>query len=808
MAELPHVGDDFGRYRIDDQIGFGGMGVVFGATDRVLGRRVALKVVSASLADSQEFLQRFAREASLLAKLDSPHVVNIYDYGEQGGCPFLVTQYVAGGDLGALLRTRGPMPPQLAAAVCAQVAEALADTHRVGVVHRDVKPSNVLLRNPNEIPLTAYLCDFGIARSDSDGLTQAGSVSGTWGYLAPEVGLGRPASPASDIYAVGCVLWAALFGGQPYRGNDVEVAIAHQRSPVPQVAGRDAFAQRLNKVLAGCLAKDPQQRYADASALRAELVALAAIPSNGVRPAEGFAGAGGHDRSGSGARRPAMGAPSQPSHPSRPSQSSRPGQPPPGLYGPPPASGQPPRPGVSQPSQPSGAGQPSPLPAAYPVGQPDVHSLPTVLPGAAGPRFAQPPAPGGPMPGPAARGRSPRRTVLIAVAAVVVLVVAAGGIVALVQPWHHGGSATADGTGTPTVSPTTPADTGTQGDLDGDGFGDVQARIFNASGDHDQGSYLTTTWLSTGKRLQAPRTMGAQHSDTVLSTARADLDGDGRPEVLTCRVSSTDIGCSAKLSGGGRLEDETALLPGTQSTVVPLLGDVNGDGKADLIIASYRFSQKAETDVGKVYFDVALNESTSFGPAHRWAAEPIPAGEDPEFTVGDVTGDGKADLVYSTVNDGYPHASKATIDVLPSDGTSFTTGGPTATIDTKGWFPDAILVADVNGDGKPEIFYASQSATTAYVFVLTTGATLGRPVLWGTENLTGFSTELAAIGLSDVNGDGKDDLVLAGQVSATTGVVDIGLSTGHSFAAPRKWGDWPQRIRGAYPTLLSTGNAP
>src|SRR4051812_18197830 len=114
------------------------MGVVFGATDLSFGRAVALKVVSASLGDSPEFRQRFEREAAVLARLDSPHVIAIYDYGVEDGCPYIATQYVGGGDLGALLRTRGAMPPRLALGTCAQVADALHDAHRVGVVHRDV----------------------------------------------------------------------------------------------------------------------------------------------------------------------------------------------------------------------------------------------------------------------------------------------------------------------------------------------------------------------------------------------------------------------------------------------------------------------------------------------------------------------------------------------------------------------------------------------------------------------------------------------------------------------------------------------
>ncbi|MFA6576035.1 MAG: protein kinase [Nocardioides sp.] len=289
MPQFPRVGDVFGRYRIDAQIGQGGMGVVFSATDTAFDRRVALKVVSAALGGSAEFLARFEREAALLARLNSPHVIAIFDYGEQDGCPYLATQYVGGGDLGALMAARGPMPPKLAVEVCAQVADALADAHRAGVVHRDVKPTNVLLRDADTLDLHAYLCDFGIARTDGEGLTAPGSVSGTWSYLAPECGTGAPGTVSSDLYALGCLLWAALTGQAPFRGTDVEIAIAHQRAPVPQLAGDDPFTRHVNAILANTLAKDPRARYADADAVRADLLAAAAVPSTGVRPPQAAA---------------------------------------------------------------------------------------------------------------------------------------------------------------------------------------------------------------------------------------------------------------------------------------------------------------------------------------------------------------------------------------------------------------------------------------------------------------------------------------------------------------------------------------
>lgn len=275
MTTAPQVGDTFGRYHIDRLIGMGGMGMVFVATDTHLNRRVALKVVSTRLHGAEEFLERFHREAEVLARLNSPHITQIFEHGEQDGVPFIATQYVPGGDVSQLLKGRGPMPMSLAATICAQVTDALGDAHRAGVVHRDVKPGNVLLRDPDHPQPQAYLCDFGIAQTEKEGLTVAGGVTGTMTYLAPERIQGHPATPASDIYAVGCLLWATLTGSAPYVGTDVQVARLHREAPVPQFQGEDLTSARLNQILLRSMAKDPAQRYPDAEAMKQELLTLA-----------------------------------------------------------------------------------------------------------------------------------------------------------------------------------------------------------------------------------------------------------------------------------------------------------------------------------------------------------------------------------------------------------------------------------------------------------------------------------------------------------------------------------------------------
>ncbi len=245
---------------------------------------MALKVVSSAVGDTAEFRRRFEREAAVLARLDSPHIIKIYEYGTEAGCPFIATQYVAGGDLGGLIGAWGAMPPALALRVCAQIADALQDAHRVGVVHRDVKPSNVLLRDSRAAEPHAYLCDFGIARGAQDGLTAPGAVAGTWSYLAPECGRGEPGGPASDVYALGCLLWAGITGRAPYVGTDVEIAVAHQRAPLPVLDGDDPLSLALNQVMARTMAKDPADRYDDLEELRGDLLAAAALPTATLHP--------------------------------------------------------------------------------------------------------------------------------------------------------------------------------------------------------------------------------------------------------------------------------------------------------------------------------------------------------------------------------------------------------------------------------------------------------------------------------------------------------------------------------------------
>ncbi len=267
------MGERFGRYRVDRKIGHGGMGVVFAATQLDLGREVALKILSPDLAESEEYRVRFEREAAALAHLDSPHVIQIYDAGEHAGWLYLATQLVHGGDLKEHLSAHGPLPPTTALKVIEDVAEGLEDAHAAGFLHRDVKPANILLRASKRGDLHAYLADLGISRVAGDDQTATKGVIGSWAYMAPERHEGLPATEASDIYSLGCVLWAALTAHQPFDGTDMQVALGHLHQPVPQLGEEHAWITpdlraELNEILRTSMAKAPAERYETATAFR------------------------------------------------------------------------------------------------------------------------------------------------------------------------------------------------------------------------------------------------------------------------------------------------------------------------------------------------------------------------------------------------------------------------------------------------------------------------------------------------------------------------------------------------------------
>jgi hypothetical protein len=261
------IGSDFLGYRIEELIGRGGMGVVYRAYDLRLKRPVALKLVAPSLARDEQFRERFARESELVMSLEHPNVVPIYDAGDVDGRVYLAMRLVDGTDLRSLLRAEGALEPDRTIAICTQIAAALDAAHARGLVHRDVKPSNVLLDNSGHV----YLADFGLTRTLDDEGSGVGEdrAVGTPAYLAPEQLEGLPADGRADVYSLGCVLYECLTGEPVFpRDSRLAVAWAHLEEEPPRASKRRAgLPEAVDAVLGGALAKDPDQRFATCGAL-------------------------------------------------------------------------------------------------------------------------------------------------------------------------------------------------------------------------------------------------------------------------------------------------------------------------------------------------------------------------------------------------------------------------------------------------------------------------------------------------------------------------------------------------------------
>jgi serine/threonine-protein kinase len=272
-----------GRYRLGDVIGGGGMGVVYRATDLRLGRPVAVKLLSGVDGD-QSSIARFAREARAAARVRHPGVVMVYDAGTENGTPFIVMQHVAGRSLELILRNEGPLDEQRAVGIVRQVASALAAAHRAGIVHRDVKPANVMVADDG----SATVLDFGVARVETAAtLTHTNSVLGTPAYMAPEQALGEPADARSDIYALGCVLYAALAGRPPFEAA-APASILHQQvyeNPDPPSLARSGVSPALDALVMHMLAKSPDGRPQSAALVARWLEAeIGAAPAERSRP--------------------------------------------------------------------------------------------------------------------------------------------------------------------------------------------------------------------------------------------------------------------------------------------------------------------------------------------------------------------------------------------------------------------------------------------------------------------------------------------------------------------------------------------
>lgn len=277
MSELP-AGTVIAGCRVDAVAGRGGMGVVYRATELGLGRPVALKLIAPELAADEGFRERFAREARLTASLDHPNVIPVYAAGEEGGRLYLTMRYVAGTDLAALLAADGPLAPARAAAIVTQVAAALDAAHAAGLVHRDVKPANVLIGSGAGSE-HVYLSDFGIVRAPAGDsrLTDSGEWVGTVDFMAPEQLKGERTDARTDVYGLGCVLYAALTSAVPFpRDTAPATMLAHMTDPPPRPSVRAPVPEALDAVVERAMAKDPQARFPSAGDLARATVAASA----------------------------------------------------------------------------------------------------------------------------------------------------------------------------------------------------------------------------------------------------------------------------------------------------------------------------------------------------------------------------------------------------------------------------------------------------------------------------------------------------------------------------------------------------
>ncbi|SEO58318.1 serine/threonine-protein kinase [Trujillonella endophytica] len=286
---------EFGPYRLESLLGRGGMGVVYEAFDTEHRRRVALKVLAEDLASDAAYRERFRREAYAAARLSDPHIVPIHRYGDIDGRLFLDMRLVRGKDLSAVLAERGPLPPRQAVGIVSQVAHALDSAHADGLVHRDVKPSNVLVSSPapdadDDEEEFVYLVDFGIARMlmpepGQPNLTKVGSAVGSFDYMAPERFLEQPADARADVYSLACVLFECLTGRRPFPVAGLAPLMwAHVNEAAPLVSALQPDLPRgLDEVVARGLAKDPGGRWPSAGALAAAarrvLTSTARLPS-------------------------------------------------------------------------------------------------------------------------------------------------------------------------------------------------------------------------------------------------------------------------------------------------------------------------------------------------------------------------------------------------------------------------------------------------------------------------------------------------------------------------------------------------
>lgn len=257
------------RYKLYERLGEGGMAEVFRAEDLRLGREVAVKILRPQYASEKSFLERFINEARSMAGFSHPNVVNVYDVGRDGQRYYIVMEYVPGEDLRQQLERNGSVPARQALDIARQMAQGIGYAHRKGLVHRDIKPGNILMTPLGEVKVA----DFGIAKAmASVGLTEPGIVWGTTAYLSPEQVRGEPATPASDVYAMGVVLYEMLAGKPPFQGEDrVSIALKHLRDEPPPFDEAVQMARGVEFLVRKALAKEPRERFANAEEMARSL---------------------------------------------------------------------------------------------------------------------------------------------------------------------------------------------------------------------------------------------------------------------------------------------------------------------------------------------------------------------------------------------------------------------------------------------------------------------------------------------------------------------------------------------------------
>jgi serine/threonine-protein kinase len=262
-----------GRYRIIRKLGSGGMANVYLAEDQELGRRVAIKILNERHANDEQFVERFRREAKNAAGLSHPNIVSIYDRGEAEGTYYIAMEFLDGRSLKELIIARGPAPVHVAIDYARKILDALRFAHRNGIVHRDIKPHNVIVDAEGRVKVT----DFGIARAGTSQMTEVGSIIGTAQYLSPEQAKGAPVDQTSDLYSVGIVLYELLTGKVPFTGDSsVEIAMKHiSATPAPPSSLRPDIPEDLDLIVLRALAKTPEERYPSAEEMDKDLARVA-----------------------------------------------------------------------------------------------------------------------------------------------------------------------------------------------------------------------------------------------------------------------------------------------------------------------------------------------------------------------------------------------------------------------------------------------------------------------------------------------------------------------------------------------------